>query len=160
MKRLASFSALWLVAAVFCLNAQAENYGTAGCGLGALIFKDKPGKIQIVSGILNAIYMNATFAMTSGTSGCTDDEKSASTMFIQMNKQALMKDIARGRGDSLASLSKILKCSDTDMLGNSLQKNYENIFPTESTSAMDINHSINSTIQSDAALSQHCSAVI
>jgi Protein of unknown function (DUF3015) len=142
------------------MSAHAESYGTAGCGLGALAFKDQPGKIQIVAATLNNLISPQTFAITSGTSNCFEDSKSASTLFIQINKQALMKDIARGNGDSLASLSKLLKCSDTDKLGISLQKNYGSIFSTDSASAADISLSIKSTIQNDPSLSKECVAVI
>ena len=46
-----------------------KSYGTAGCGLGSLVFGDQPGIIQIVAATLNGIG-GQTFAITSGTSNC------------------------------------------------------------------------------------------
>ena len=82
--------------------ALADPYGTAGCGLGALAFQDQPGKIQIVSAILNNIISPQTFAITSGTSSCVDTGSTQSSMFISVNKVALQKDISRGSGESLS----------------------------------------------------------
>lgn len=150
-----------VVAMGLCASAAfADNYGTAGCGLGAMAFRDEPGGIQIVAATLNNLVSPQTFAITSGTSNCVDSPQTASAMFIAVNQEALRKDISRGSGDSLASLSRIFKCSDTNKLGSSLQKNYESIFPSDKTDATQINSSIQSTIRSDAELSKDCSAVI
>ncbi len=137
-------------------QAFADNYGTAGCGLGAMAFKDRPGKIQIAAATVNNLVSPQTFAITSGTSNCTDDANTASAMFINVNQVALRKDIARGTGESVASLSKIMKCSDSEIFGNVLQKNYQSIFPTEKASPEQISKSIATTIHNDAKLSQSC----
>lgn len=150
-----------VVAMGLCASAAfADNYGTAGCGIGAMAFRDEPGKVQIFAATLNNLISPQTSAISSGTSNCVDSPSTASAMFIAVNQEALRKDISRGTGDSLASLSKILKCTDSDKLGNSLQKNYQTIFPSENTEATEINNSIRSTIRSDASLSKDCSAVI
>jgi len=150
-----------VLAACLCAStAFADNYGMAGCGLGAMAFKDQPGSVQIFAATLNNLISPQTFAISSGTSNCVDNPNTASAMFIQVNKDALRTDISRGTGDSLASLSKILKCSDSDKLGVSLQKNYQTIFPSDTTPADKINDSIRSTIHNDAELSKDCAAVI
>jgi hypothetical protein len=154
MKRL-----LFLVAILamgMASSAFAADYGMAGCGLGAMAFKDQPGKIQIVAATLNNLISPQTSAITSGTSNCVGNPQTASAMFITVNQQALRTDISRGNGESIASLSKILNCSDADQLGTSLQKNYSTIFPAENTSATQINDSIRSTIKSDSVLSKEC----
>src|SRR6266511_1273208 len=46
------------------------KYGAAGCGLGAMAFKDQPGGIQIIAATLNDICANQTFGITFGTSNC------------------------------------------------------------------------------------------
>jgi hypothetical protein len=159
MKRL-----LWSIALVSLSlisgSAFAASYGMAGCGVGALVLGDQPGKIQILAATLNNIISPQTSAITSGTSNCFEDSQTASAMFITVNKTALSKDISRGSGESLAGLSKILKCSDSDKLGNVLQKSYGEIFPSEKTSPAEINDSIRKTIRSDAELAGTCSAVI
>ena len=140
-------------------SAHAANWGTAGCGLGSVVWKDQPGKIQILASTVNNLISPQTFAITSGTSNCVDDSRVASTMFIKVNEQALKKDISRGTGESLAGLSKILKCSDSNLLGSELQKNYSEIFPAEA-SAEKIQASINHTIHSNQTLTQNCVAAI
>jgi len=148
-----------LALALSASPAFAADYGTAGCGIGAMAFKDQPGKIQIIAATLNNLISPQTFAITSGTSNCTNNPQTASTMFIMVNKQALRTDISRGGGESLAGLSKILKCSDSAELGSSLQKDYGKIFPNTAVTPEQINQSIHEAIQSDRELSQQCSAV-
>ena len=48
----------------------AYQYGLAGCGIGALVFEDKTGKIQLVAATLNGISSHQTSALSSGTSNC------------------------------------------------------------------------------------------
>ncbi len=139
--------------------AMAADYGTAGCGLGALAFKDQPGKIQIVGSIFNNLISPQTFAITSATSNCVDESSTASSKFISVNRVALQKDISRGSGESLASLSQILKCSDSAKLGRSLQMNYGHIFPTDTTPATEIDKSIQTTIKSDETLAKYCRSI-
>jgi len=155
-----SLSLALILLATSVLSANAANYGTAGCGLGAAVWKDQPGKIQILSSTVNNLVSPQTFAITSGTSNCVDDAKVASTMFIKVNEQALKKDISRGTGESLSGLSKILKCTNTDLLGSELQKHYTQIFPANETSAEKIKDSINGTIHSNQTLALDCVAAI
>lgn len=140
-------------------NAFAADYGMAGCGVGALVFKDQPGKIQILAATLNNIISPQTSAITSGTSNCFENRETAQAMFITVNKVALRKDISRGTGETLAGLSEILNCSDTDKLGTSLQKNYNKIFPSEKVSPMEISQTIQNMIREDAELSDTCGSM-
>src|SRR3954465_15788664 len=100
-------SIAWMGLFLVSIQAHADNYGMAGCGLGAMAFKDQPGKIQILSATVNNLVSPQTFAITSGTSNCVEDTRTASAMFITINEQALRKDISRGGGESVASLSKL-----------------------------------------------------
>jgi hypothetical protein len=140
--------------------AAAAPYGLAGCGLGALAVKDQHGKIQIIAATVNNLISPQTFAITSGTSNCYDDATTASARFIEINKVALMKDVARGKGESLTSLSAMLKCSDPDQLGTSLQRNYSAIFPNNSVSGWEIQSSIEATVRQDKQLAHACKALI
>lgn len=148
---------LVVLAVILCGGqAYAAHYGMAGCGVGALAFKDEPGKIQILAATLNNIISPQTSAITSGTSNCYEDARSASAMFIQVNEVALRKEIARGNGESLASLSKILSCEDSEKLGRALQAHYGEIFSEQATPAQ-ISDSIHSTIRNDQELAKACS---
>ena len=141
-------------------QARAASYGTAGCGLGALIFKDEPGKIQILVATINNLISPQTSAITSGTSGCwEEDQRSAAQSFIEVNQITLRKEISQGNGETVASLSRFYRCSDANQFGAKMQQNYERIFPTDKAKATDIDHSIINTIKNDSALAQSCKVV-
>ena len=135
---------------------QAYHYGTAGCGLGALVFRDAPGKIQILAATVNNIISPQTSAITSGTSNCYEDSKESAALFITINKVALLKDITRGGGETLDTLSKIYQCNKTDILTSKLQHNFEKIYPHHDTSSVEISKKIESIILKDKNLAQSC----
>lgn len=88
-----------------------------GCGLGKLAFANYPHAktkgAQLVMVTLNGTGAN-TFAISSGTSGCTDDGRwwaavgEKTTMFAELNSDALAQEMAQGRGEHLASLATLL----------------------------------------------------
>ena len=135
----------------------ADPYGTAGCGLGAMIFKAQHGPIQILAATTNNFIVPQTSAITSGTSGCSEmSAHEEASLFITINQEALRKDISRGEGETLVGLSRLLRCSDDGRLGNTLQKSFNTIFPTAKTSGDDVTRSIDSAIQSDESLVKSC----
>jgi hypothetical protein len=137
-----------------------QGYGMAGCGLGSIVFGAKPGMIQIVSATTNGIYSNQTFGITSGTSNCAEEGGAArASLFITANREALEKDISRGSGETLSSLSEIMGCQDSSMLGRTLQENYRSIFPSESISSDQVTDSIMNTVRSSSSLSGSCGNV-
>ncbi len=126
---------LLLVTAALLLGstpARAEEvpYGPAGCGLGSMIIGNDPGIMQIFAMTTNGISANQLFGITTGTLGCDvgGDGKTAK-VFVEGNREALAKDISRGSGESLATLSRIGGCSGDAALGSYLQQNFEVIFP-------------------------------
>lgn len=134
MKKLAllvCFSGLFVASA-----AQAKPYGTAGCGLGSILFGSEPGLIQVIAATFNGTSANQTFAISSGTSNCDSSGGSAKSVetFATTNRSALAKDIARGQGETLASLSKLAGCRDDRAVGRSLQRNFTSIFPSSAVS--------------------------
>ena len=86
-----------------------------GCGLGKLAFQNYPNAktkgAQVLMATLNGTGAN-TFAISSGTSGCTDDGRwwaeNKTTMFAELNSDALAQEMAQGRGEHLASLATLL----------------------------------------------------
>ena len=134
-----------------------QGYGTAGCGLGSIVFGDKPGMIQIVAATVNGTG-GQTFAITSGTSNCDDasEGRNASKIFIETNRETLVRDLSRGSGESLASLSKLMGCADSAMLGRKLQQNFGRIYPESSVTNDQMLQSIFSTIDHDADLAGQC----
>ena len=96
--------------------AMAANPDTGpGCGLGKLAWSDYKGQKEIAPQVLmvttNGTGMN-TFAISSGTSGCTNDGKIMSehktTVFASLNFDALTAEMAQGQGEHLASLATLM----------------------------------------------------
>lgn len=96
--------------------AMAANPDTGpGCGLGKLAWEEYKGQKEIAPQVLmattNGIGMN-TFAISSGTSGCTNDGKIMSehktTVFASLNFEALTAEMAQGQGEHLASLATLM----------------------------------------------------
>jgi hypothetical protein len=71
----------------------------------------------------------------------------------------LANDIARGGGETLASVSSIMKCSDADKVGSALQGSFSEIFPRHDIHPNEITDSIITTIMKDPDLSKTCEVV-
>ena len=137
--------------------AWADHYGMAGCGLGSMVFKNKPGKIQILAGTTNGILGSQTFGLTSGTSGCVEDMNGdTAALYIRTNKEPLMQDISRGSGETLTGLAAMLGCSNVNEVGQVLQQNYESIFSRVDASSKELLNSIGSALKSNHATAKSC----
>lgn len=139
--------------------ASANRYGMAGCGLGAGVYMDKPGKVQILAATTNNILSPQTSAISSGTSGCVEDSQRVASLFLQINHDAVKKDISRGQGETLASLARIYQCSSPESLGKTLQQNYQSIYPEASTLPANAAEHIKATIQNNNELRQSCAVL-
>jgi hypothetical protein len=141
-------------------QAQAKHYGAAGCGLGSQLFKNNDKTSQVLGGTTNGTSGNQTFGITSGTSNCTDDGTHTAQgqvpLFIETNQVALANDIARGSGETLASLSQILGCDDVKRLGATLQKDYGRIFTTQNIKDANVTDSILDSVKGDSTLALEC----
>lgn len=113
-----------------------NSYGSAGCGLGAMVFGDKGGPLQIIAATLNGTAGSQTFGMTSGTSNCGPSVFSSAEAkaFIENNSVALENDVVRGQGETLSTLAQVMKC-DASVLGTTLKNNYKAIYSTTDSSA-------------------------
>jgi hypothetical protein len=103
-----------------------------------------------------------TFGISTGTSNCkTDDRNTAksASLFITVNREVLAKDISRGNGESLDSLSAIMGCSDSKMLGGKLQQNFNTIFPASNVSSEKSSQKIFEIIKGDSNLAKNCSKI-
>ncbi|MCB0347637.1 MAG: DUF3015 family protein [Bdellovibrionales bacterium] len=123
-------------------RARPSAYGDAGCGLGSIVFGNEKGAVQIFAATLNATGGN-TFAMSFGTSNC----RNAFTSYLETNKDAIAKDMARGEGETLAGLLEVMGCQDKAAAGAALQSDYNTIYPNSSVSAEQMETSIQSTLK-------------
>src|SRR5262245_9665844 len=108
-------------------TAHADPYGMAGCGLGSMLFGDKPGFVQVLAATTNGTFGTQTFGITTGTSNCEDTKASAESTkaFVQANREAVAKDIARGSGETISSLTNLAGCTDAGKVGATLQKEFK-----------------------------------
>jgi hypothetical protein len=140
--------------------AHADPYGTAGCGLGAMIFKDKPGFIQVIAATFNGTLGSQTFGISSGTSNCgkAAPNEAAASAFIETNREAFAKDAARGQGETISSLSTLAGCANPAAVGTLLQSEFNTIFPAATASDVEISSKALQTLKAHSELG--CSQLI
>ena len=125
----------------------AAKYGSAGCGLGSMIFEgDQTWWKQVLAATTNLTGMQ-TIAISLGTSNCDSPaplKVGQVEAFVEANKVALANDIARGNGETIVGLSNVYGCSNSNEFGKALKSNYSEIFTESNASAKEITHNINS----------------
>jgi hypothetical protein len=146
-------------AAAGASTAHAEGYGAAGCGLGSIVFGNKPGFIQIFAATTNGLFGSQTFGITFGTSNCasTDAGAPSAVAYVEANRQQLAKEISRGSGETLAGLASVAGC-DAKAVSAKLQVSYKEIFPTATVTDKQVGQSVVQLLKSDKSLS--CSKLI
>ena len=133
----------------FVSTAAAAPYGAAGCGLGSIVFGDKPGMVQVLAVTTNASFYSQTFGITFGTSNCAQSGNSGEKMskFIESNRDAFAKDVARGEGETINAIAKIAGCSDANNLGQTLKSNFKTIFPAAKSTSTQVTNNVTTTIK-------------
>lgn len=132
----------------------AAKYGPAGCGLGSLVFKPDSGFTQIFAATTNGSTYTQTFGISSGTSNCDTGPGSSRSAkaFVETNRAALAKDIARGRGETISNLAALAGCSDSRAVGVKLQRNFRTIFSSAKSTDQQVSDSVVNVLSSDAQL--------
>ena len=143
--------------------AQQNNVGS--CGWGTKLFDGQSGVFpQAFAGITNATSGNQTFAISSGTSGCTQDGVVKSTwktaMFIDGNKDRLARDMSTGNGETLDSLAHLIGVHEQDRaaFSRAMQANVSVIFASGSTTD-DSMIALRQVLRADSALSQYAASI-
>ncbi len=94
--------------------AAKADLGMAGCGLGSMVIEDQGKWAQVGAAFLNGTGFQ-TFAISFGTSNCTEDGVAMASReteaFVEFNLVDLRRDLAVGDGEYLASLSQLYGCS-------------------------------------------------
>src|SRR5687768_14194531 len=154
-----AIAAVSAVSLTVSMPAEARAYGPAGCGLGSLIFEPNSGFTQIFAATTNGTFGSQTFGITSGTSNCAGGSggSASAKVFVETNRVALAKDIARGQGETIDSLSRLAGCRASSAVGSSLQRRFDQIFTDASASDTDVSTNVLEALRSDAALA--CSAL-
>lgn len=140
--------AIYLMAVSSAFAANTNAYGSAGCGLGSLVFGDEPGMVQVFAATTNGTSASQTFGITSGTSNCEKQPKFSSNerlnQFVMENMDNLAKDVAMGYGESLETLVELMgvPAGDRTEVYDRLQANFSSIFSSEMIKAADVIDSI------------------
>lgn len=140
----------------------ARKYGTAGCGLGNLVFGKEN---QVLAATTNGSTYSQLFGITFGTLNCEGGNlfTTAENMdrFMITNKVAAADSIARGEGEVITTLASLMNCSSQEArLGSALQSEFKTIFPKHDVPAGEITDSILTVVGNDAALAQACNVQI
>lgn len=135
-----------LAVTVMCNSAFAAKYGSAGCGLGSMVFEgDQTWWKQVLAATTNGTGFQ-TIAISLGTSNCDSPaplKVGQAEAYVEANKVALANDIARGNGETIVGLSKVYGCSNSMEFGQALKSNYAAIFPSSSAATTEVTHNIN-----------------
>jgi hypothetical protein len=151
---------IWAAASLTASSpAEAKAYGPAGCGLGSLIFDPDSGFTQVFAATTNGTFGTQTFGITSGTSNCADSSggSASAKAFVETNRVALAKDIARGRGETIDSLTVLAGCRTSNAVGSSLQRRFDQIFADVAASDSAVGDSVIAALRADSSLA--CSAL-
>ncbi len=146
MKKFATLVAVTGLMLPTIAMAKGGTHPMAGCGLGYVLFgnNDNSRVMQILAATTNGISGNATFGMTTGTSGCTEDGAvkfvKEAEVFAEVNLDSLRHEMATGQGDYVNSFAYLLGARDAQVstLVKFFQANYEKLFPTAQTSSGDL----------------------
>ncbi len=158
------FSLLLSGALVLPATAFAQNVGN--CGWGSKLFDGQKGIVpQVLAVTTNGTSGNQTFAISSGTSGCTQDGvvktnwKTAAYIDANMNKFA--RDASRGEGEAVKSLAKLLEMSESDsqVFSVALKDNFSTLFPSENVTSEEVTTALRAMLQGHSALSQYSAKV-
>ncbi len=144
--------------------AWAGKYGMAGCGLGSMLFGDKPGMVQVLAATTNGSFASQTFGITSGTSNCTEGGTVAKAKeqeaFVEVNYTQLERDTAMGGGEYLSAFATLLGCSVEahNELGIKAQAHHDTLFGQQRSPA-DVVAGFRSVIDQDPSLARQCGAL-
>ena len=144
-----------LIAALSSMNGlvMAANPDTGpGCGLGKILWADYANQKSIAPQVLmvttNGTGMN-TFAISSGTSGCSNDGKimaeHKAVSFTAANFENLSQEMAQGQGEHLASLATLMgvQAEQQPSFFTMMQQRYTFLMKAGHASPMDMIQAIN-----------------
>ncbi|OQW46424.1 MAG: hypothetical protein A4S09_05490 [Proteobacteria bacterium SG_bin7] len=146
---------IFVAALVSFSNFANAKIGTAGCGLGNIVFGSKPGLIQVVAATLNLTGFQ-TIGMTAGTSNCGDGIMSAQLdNYVEVNQIALANDVSRGNGETIDGLAKLLGCQNGSSVNQTLKQNYEVIFPNTEVKPKQVSRTIREVLKNSSVSCSH-----
>ncbi|NNN04395.1 MAG: DUF3015 family protein [Elusimicrobia bacterium] len=152
---------LWMLVAVIGLAsaAHAGSQNDAGCGLGAQLFKDNRPVDQILGATTNGTSGNQTFAITTGTLGCSSGGLIKSSrereVFTASNLRVLEQELAAGKGEYTASLAALSGCPAAPFQAFA-KSHYDALFPSDKTTSSELLIHLDQAIGSNSAMAKAC----
>ena len=160
-KRIILVSALALLPSI---SFAVDNVG--GCGWGSKLMAGNQGIApQVLAITTNGTFGNQTFAITSGTSGCTQNGVVSSNwktaMFIDSNMNKLARDMSVGQGEALDSLASLLgvSSSDKEVFSNAVKSNFGTIFSSADITSQEVAANLKNVLSSSSVLSTYAERV-
>ena len=160
MKLVLTTAAMIAVIPMAAMAAGENNVGS--CGWGSKVFTGQRGVApQVLAATTNGTSGNQTFAITSGTSGCSQDGAVSSNwktaMYIDGNKSKLAQDMSKGSGESLESLAQLIGVKDADKVAfyRATKENFAQIFVSDQASADQIAAGLKQVLAADSSLAQY-----
>lgn len=132
--------------------AKADN--DIGCGVGTMIFEGQSGPVQkILASWTNGITFQSV-SITFGLLNCgsLNDTITASAQtrhFAAIHLDALARDAAIGRGESLDALAVLLEVDDPAAFGEFTRTHYDALFPSTATTSEDLLVSLDQLMRAD-----------
>ncbi len=164
MSRKVVLAALIAMVPAAAMAAGENNIGT--CGWGSKVFDGQRGVApQVLGATTNGTSGNQTFAITSGTSGCTQDGVVKSNwktaMFIDGNKEKLARDMSSGGGETLDSLAKLIGVSEKDKPAffHATKENFGRIFAAEDVTTEQVLASLKQVLAENNELARYSAAI-
>jgi hypothetical protein len=121
-----------------------------GCGLGNQVIEKQDSTVkQVLAITTNGSSGNQTFGITSGTSGCTQPANFVSLEtheFVAQNMDALAQDIAKGEGEAIETLAKLMNAADHAAFASKLQANFNKVYTTANIDAATVLNNIATVI--------------
>lgn len=158
MKKL--FAVAALVALPFSNAVMADS--DIGCGVGTMIFDGQQGKVfKVLGATTNGTSGNQTFGITFGTLGCdgtgTINSAQKLALFIDGNLDNLARDIARGEGETLATLSEVwgIPASDKATFNQLAKENFANVFQSENVTSQEVFTNLNTLVAQNQVLAAY-----
>ena len=144
--------------------ASAQNVGS--CGWGSKLFSGQKGIFpQSLAVTTNGTSGNQTFAITSGTSGCTQDGVVKSSWrtaaFVDANMNKFARDISRGEGESLDTFAGLLDVEEGDKaeFNSTLKNQFASVFPSSQASTDEVLSGLKGVLASSNRLSVYANRV-
>ena len=161
LKKILCGSALLLSCAAPMLSH--ASVGSAGCGLGSLVFNGNVWWKQVLAATTNGTSGTQTFGITSGTSNCAPGlfgYRQKQQDYMVANFTTLQREAAQGTGDSISGLASVMGCKENSY-GNFAaytQSKYSAIFSSQDPTQV-LNNLVNE-VQASPELANSCSLAI